>query len=218
MAPVKRKSNAVESSSAKALAKRQRTDTAAANSDNVAEKSAGKSSKAGAGSSKPGNPVPTSLWKNEQPAFPRGGASLLTPIERKQIEAQATRDALKEHASSSDLFSTSGKVRDESHKEGITQRTPDGSKHRRKKTSKRHEPSEGGQQENAAVRIEGLSYKVSRCHFPMMPVSDISKEDIRGIPYPWPDHEHQLPRHRCCSSKQPDRLRSFDGDLQPTHC
>ena len=98
MATVKRKSNAVESSSTKALAKRQRTDATPANSDNLAEKNAGKSSKAGAGSSKPGNPIPTSLWKNEQPAFPRGGASLLTPIERKQIEAQAARDALKEHA------------------------------------------------------------------------------------------------------------------------
>jgi rRNA biogenesis protein RRP5 len=218
MAPVKRKSNAVESSGAKALAKRQRTDATPADSDKLAEKSAGKGSKAVTGSSKSGNPVPTSLWGNEQPAFPRGGASLLTPIERKQIEAQATRDALKEHANSSDLFSTSGKVRDESYKEGTTQRSTDGSKHRRKKTSKRHEPSEGGQQENAAVRIEGLSYKVSQCHFPMMPVSDIPKEDIRGIPYPWPDYEHQLPRRCCCSSKQPDRLRSFDGDLQPTHC
>ena len=218
MGPVKRKSNAVESSGAKALAKRQRTDATPADSGNLAEKGAGKGSKTGTGSSKSGNPVPISLWTNEQPAFPRGGASLLTPIERKQIAAQATRDALKEHVSSSDLFSTSGKVRDESHKEGITQRSPDGSKHRRKKTSQRHGPSDGGKQESAAVRIEGLSYKVSWCHFPMMPVSDISKEDIRGIPYPWPDHEHQLPRRRCCSSKQPDRLRSFDGDLQPTHC
>lgn len=162
MAPVKRKSNAVESSSTKALAKRQRTDATPANSDNLAEKSAGKSSKAGAGSSKPGNPISTSLWKNEQPAFPRGGASLLTPIERKQIEAQAARDALKEHASSGDLFSTSGKVHDESDTESITQNIPGGSKQRRKKTSKKHKPSDDGEQENAAVRIEGLSHKVSR--------------------------------------------------------
>jgi rRNA biogenesis protein RRP5 len=162
MGPVKRKSNAVESSSAKALAKRQRTDATPAKTDNFAEKSAGKSSKAGTGSSKSGNPVPTSLWTNEQPAFPRGGASLLTPIERKQIEAQATRDALKEHASFGDLFSTSGKVHDGSDKEGITQSIPDGSKQRRKKTSKKHKPSDGGKQESAAVRIEGLSHKVSR--------------------------------------------------------
>jgi rRNA biogenesis protein RRP5 len=162
MAPVKRKSNAVESSSAKALAKRQRTDATPANSDNLAEKSAGKSSKAGAGSSKPGNPISTSLWKNEQPAFPRGGASLLTPIERKQIEAQAARDALKEHTSSGDLFSTSSKVHDESDTENIAQNIPDGSKQRRKKTSKKHKPSDDGAQENAAVRIEGLSHKVSR--------------------------------------------------------
>jgi rRNA biogenesis protein RRP5 len=163
MAPVKRKSNAIESSGAKALAKRQRTDATPADSDNLAEKSAGKSSKAGTASSKSSNPVPISLWTNEQPAFPRGGASLLTPIERKQIEAQATRDALKEHASSGDLFSTSGgRVHDESDKEGITQSIPDGSKQRRKKTSKRHKPSDGGKQESAAVRIEGLSHKVSR--------------------------------------------------------
>jgi rRNA biogenesis protein RRP5 len=166
MTPVKRKSNAIESSGAKALAKRQRTDATPADADKLTEKGARKSSKAGTGSSKSGNPIPISLWTNEQPAFPRGGASLLTPIERKQIEAQATRDALKEHASSGDLFSTSDKAHDGSDEDGITQSIPDGSKQRRKKTSKRHKPSDGGKQASAAVRIEGLSHKVGRYYCP----------------------------------------------------
>ena len=35
-----------------------------------------------------------SILREEEPAFPRGGASVLTPLEHKQIQIQATRDVL----------------------------------------------------------------------------------------------------------------------------
>lgn len=48
-----------------------------------------------------------SILSKEQPAFPRGGASLLTPLEKKQINAQAWRDAQKEDGTTTDLFAAS---------------------------------------------------------------------------------------------------------------
>ena len=50
-------------------------------------------------------PSSKSILVKEQQAFPRGGAGVLTPIERKQIHAQAVRDAAAEQNGSSDLFS-----------------------------------------------------------------------------------------------------------------
>jgi rRNA biogenesis protein RRP5 len=158
MAPLKRKSNGAEFSSVKASPKRQRTDARPAHSQTSDHKGAGTESKPGKDSSKSTRSAPTSLLTNEQPAFPRGGASLLTPIERKQIQAQATRDALKEHASSGDLFNTSRQVPDDSGDEDIIQDTLKWSKKKRNKASKQ-KPSNGGIQETAALRIEGLSYK-----------------------------------------------------------
>jgi rRNA biogenesis protein RRP5 len=52
-------------------------------------------------SNKSMHPAPSSLKdselsivRDEEPAFPRGGANVLTPLERKQIQIQATRDVL----------------------------------------------------------------------------------------------------------------------------
>jgi len=52
---------------------------------------------------------PVSILKSEQPAFPRGGAGLLTPLEKKQIQAKATRDAIAEHKKERDLFGSSSR-------------------------------------------------------------------------------------------------------------
>src|SRR2546423_14504699 len=43
-------------------------------------------------------PALVSVLKEEEKAFPRGGASVLTPLEHKQIQAEATRDVLFEQA------------------------------------------------------------------------------------------------------------------------
>ncbi len=73
----------------------------------------------------------------EEPAFPRGGASILTPLEHKQIQIEATRDVLFEHANSTE---------------------PKKRKIQPKGKGKKSTVNVGLEEEN--VRIEGLSYKV----------------------------------------------------------
>ena len=163
MASVKRKSNVAEISSAKVKTKRLRIDVQAAPSSPADERGAKQNPTQGTNSSKSPGSAPISVLANEQPAFPRGGASLLTPIERKQIQAQATRDAIKEHTSSADLFAASDKLPDDFENEDIAEAARTGPKKKRKNVSKRHKPSEGGVNDHNSVRVEGLSYKVSIC-------------------------------------------------------
>ncbi|KAK4169438.1 rRNA biogenesis protein rrp5 [Cladorrhinum sp. PSN259] len=49
--------------------------------------------------SKPAAAPASALIKEEEPLFPRGGASVLTPLEQKQIQIQARKDVLFEEAS-----------------------------------------------------------------------------------------------------------------------
>ena len=98
-----------------------------------------------------------SVLRNEEPAFPRGGASILTPLEHKQIQVQAARDVLFEQ--STGKKSTRNEFEDEEY--GSDQpRHADGAppKAKRKKRSKKGKSIEIS--EEAAVRIESLSYKV----------------------------------------------------------
>lgn len=89
-------------------------------------------------------PVTATIKKDEEPIFPRGGGSVLTPLEHKQITIEAKRDALFEEESSS---KPSKKEDKESKK--------------RKRKSKEKEIVKHGRDDNA-VRIEGLNYKVWR--------------------------------------------------------
>jgi rRNA biogenesis protein RRP5 len=93
-----------------------------------------------------------SIMKNEEKAFPRGGASVLTPLEHKQIQIQATQDV---------LFEQSGGKRptegSDSENEGVDNQEP------QKKTKKRRKSgaADAGSatKEEPTERIEGLSYK-----------------------------------------------------------
>lgn len=212
MASLKRTSNAAGLPIVKPSTKRRRTHAQPAHPEASDHRSAGIQSKPGKDSSKSTRSAPTSLLTNEQPAFPRGGASLLTPIEKKQIQAQATRDALKEHANSGDLFTASGQVLDGPDEEGVLKDTQKASKKRQRKVS-RQKTTDGSLQENTALRIEGLSYKVSILPFQYTLILTFHKENCTWIPHSRSGHEHQLPGHYCCSSKQFDWLRSFDSGL-----
>ena len=195
MGPVKRKSNAADLSTAKITTKRLRTDGRHAHSNPAEQKGAPPIPKKGKDSAKSTGSAPISLSANEQPAFPRGGASLLTPIERKQIQAQATRDALREHASSGDLFVTSDKVLDDSENEKITDSITTGSKKKRKKTLKKQRASRPGENDDisARVRVEALSYKVNIYRILRAFCGLMSRtEDSTWVPHSWPNHEHQL--------------------------
>ena len=51
------------------------------------------------GDAKPASAPTVSLLREEEPLFPRGGASVLTPLEQKQIQIEAKNDALFEQES-----------------------------------------------------------------------------------------------------------------------
>lgn len=82
--------------------------------------------------------------KDEEPLFPRGGGSILTPLEHKQITIEAKRDALFEEQSSKP--SKKGEKGDKTDK-----------KRKRKSSAKEDKKTV---RDDDAVRIEGLNYKV----------------------------------------------------------
>lgn len=106
--------------------------------------------------------LPTiSTLVNEQPAFPRGGGDILTPLEKKQIRAQADRDVLIEQKrkQNKDLF-------DEHDGDDLAPDLQDGAdvgigedraKSKSKKSSKRRKVQDA--ETDAKPRIEGLNYK-----------------------------------------------------------
>ncbi|KAK0674322.1 hypothetical protein QBC41DRAFT_264755 [Cercophora samala] len=93
--------------------------------------------KGGAKPSKSSAPA-TSLVKEEEPLFPRGGASVLTPLEQKQIQIQAKNDVLFEEAASK--------------KSG-------GEKTKKKKTRKSKGGEVAPETDEDAVKVESLNFK-----------------------------------------------------------
>ena len=161
MAPIKRKANLPEPASApKSTNKRQRIDVrSSVNDDRVSQFVKGKPN----GVTKAGNIlsklVSSSTTPNEQPAFPRGGATLLTPLEQRQIQAQATHDVLLEQAQSVHSLGASQLTLKQSGGDEILHTRPaaKGKQHKRFQYKKEDVT---GVHENGAPRIESLTYKV----------------------------------------------------------
>lgn len=104
---------------------------------------------------KPNATVPTTVQapkiaraKEEEAAFPRGGASVLTPLEHKQINIDATRDVLFEHETASRAKADGDSEATASH----------GGKKRKSKSKGTKDENAKADEDN--IRIEGLSYKV----------------------------------------------------------
>ena len=95
-------------------------------------------------------PAKISKTREEDAPFPRGGASLLTPLEHKQIQIEATRDVLFEQQSS--------KSRRPIVSDGDDQVERTVKKSKSKKKNKKG--TETSTQDEETVKIEGLSYKV----------------------------------------------------------
>ena len=98
-----------------------------------------------------------SVFKDEEKSFPRGGASVLTPLEHKQISIKANQDVLFEQAGikrpgggGDDGFSDMGSEDDEKAT----------AKSKKKFPTKNKRSHESGEKEDV-VRAKGLSYKVS---------------------------------------------------------
>lgn len=93
-----------------------------------------------------------SQLRDEEVAFPRGGASLLTPLEHKQIQIEATRDVLFEQGAKSTNVEEAGD-------DGETT----GKKKHKSKSKGKGDGKKGivaAEDDEEAVRIEGLSYQV----------------------------------------------------------
>lgn len=109
---------------------------------------------------KPSSTAKLSVLREEEPAFPRGGASVLTPLEHKQIQIQAKQDVLFEQ--------TTGKkaAKNDYEDEENDEDMPDQPSGPLANSSRKPKPKDkkGGESrvvEEQGVRIEGLSYKVS---------------------------------------------------------
>lgn len=101
-----------------------------------------------------------SILKEEEPAFPRGGASVLTPLEYKQVHIQATQDVLFEQSTGKKLHNDefedeeNEKVRFDS-----VNRHPSNTRKKKPSQKKLEKPFRVG--EEKPIRIQGLSYTVS---------------------------------------------------------
>ncbi|KAF2088033.1 nucleic acid-binding protein [Saccharata proteae CBS 121410] len=122
------------------------------NADGRAPKRQRKSEDGNAKPAKQEKPAQPSLLKLEESAFPRGGASVLTPLEHKQIQNEATRDVLFEQ--SSKRAAKDAKSDDEMG-DGDVAAEKSSKKRRKGKNNKKG----AAEETEAKTKIEGLSYK-----------------------------------------------------------
>lgn len=96
----------------------------------------------------PSSAPAVAILKDEEPLFPRGGGSVLTPLEHKQITIEAKRDALFEEESTKPV-----------------KKSEKGTQKKKKKSSAKEEKGAGkSSRDEDAVRIESLNYKVCFSH------------------------------------------------------
>ncbi|KAF3482254.1 rRNA biogenesis protein RRP5 [Arthroderma uncinatum] len=101
--------------------------------------------------------APISMLRDEQPAFPRGGNSVLTPLERKQIQIQATKDVLFEQKGNNGAGFANSDDEGSIHQAEDKKDTRTKSKKRKTKGTKtKDEPAAATKQ---GVKIESLTYK-----------------------------------------------------------
>ncbi|KAJ5488730.1 hypothetical protein N7539_003620 [Penicillium diatomitis] len=149
MAPIKRKGNAPEETNTRQPQKRAKVGA----EDRKAE-------------SKPRDTAPQaselSVLRDDEPSFPRGGGSVLTPLERKQIQIQANKDVLFEQKGVKKPTREFVNENDDDEDEDVEMEDADANasaKKSRKKKSKAKKSASKDSSEKEGVRIEGLSYK-----------------------------------------------------------
>jgi rRNA biogenesis protein RRP5 len=152
MAPIKRKGNAPEET-----ATRQPQKRAKVGAEDRKNEQKPKDTTAAPKASE------LSVLRDDEPSFPRGGGSVLTPLERKQIQIQAHKDV---------LFEQKGPKKptrefddnDDDEEEDVDMEDADAatSKKSRKKKAKgkKSGDKEKKSEEKESVRIEPLTYKV----------------------------------------------------------
>ena len=100
-----------------------------------------------------------SLLKEEEPSFPRGGTSVLTPLEYKQIAIKAKKDLLFEQKTGK-KHARSEPEDEENEDDDLDAMEVERELAPRKTKPKTKHKKEGKKFEEPGLRIEGLSYKV----------------------------------------------------------
>jgi rRNA biogenesis protein RRP5 len=150
MAPIKRKGNAPEETATRQPQKRAKVGAEDRKIDSKPKDTAPKASE-------------LSVLRDDEPSFPRGGGSVLTPLERKQIQIQANKDVLFEQKGAKKSVRDFADDNDDDDDEDVEMEDADTgatAKKSRKKKSKGKKSTDKESAEKEGVRIEGLSYKV----------------------------------------------------------
>jgi rRNA biogenesis protein RRP5 len=150
MAPIKRKGNAPEETATRQPQKRAKVGAEDRKQDSKPKDTAPKASE-------------LSVLRDDEPSFPRGGGSVLTPLERKQIQIQANKDVLFEQKGAKKSVREFADDDDDEDDDDVEMEDADTgvtAKKSRKKKSKGKKPTDKESTEKEGVRIEGLSYKV----------------------------------------------------------
>lgn len=148
MAPVKRKAVSDERPVKKARAAKDEAEPKPAKSATTTSKP--RTSGGEAGDRKP---IADSVLQQEERAFPRGGGSVLTPIEHKQIKAQAERDVLFEQQTGQKAPAQDGDDGD------LFAEGAEDAPLQKKRKTKRREGDAEVKVAGSGVKIQGLSYK-----------------------------------------------------------
>jgi rRNA biogenesis protein RRP5 len=142
--------------------------------------------------SKPESAAPKpSVFKDEEKSFPRGGASVLTPLEHKQIQIKANQDV---------LFEQSGEKRTGGGDDGFSDmgsedEEKNAAKSKKKPLLKKSKKSHDSGEKDDTVRAEGLSYKV-RQSLRIARVMLTIAETVAWDHHPRPNHRHLPPGYR----------------------
>jgi rRNA biogenesis protein RRP5 len=153
MAPIKRKGNAAEEAVTRQPQKRVRVGGAEQGKDQKKQRTTESTSDL--------KPTELTVLRDDEPSFPRGGGSVLTPLEKKQIHIQATKDVLFEQKGSkksSDNFAVGDD--DEDIEMNDAEDNATSAKQSRKRKTKSKKRAEQEANEKQGVRIEVLNFKV----------------------------------------------------------
>ncbi|KAF7175532.1 hypothetical protein CNMCM7691_009097 [Aspergillus felis] len=177
MAPIKRKGNAAEEAVTRQPQKRVRVGGAEQGKDQKKQRTTESASDA--------KPTELTVLRDDEPSFPRGGGSVLTPLEKKQIHIQATKDVLFEQKGSkksSDNFAVGDD--DEDIEMDDAEDNATSAKQSRKRKTKSKKRAEQEANEKKGVRIEGLNFKrIVPGSMVLGQVSSINAHDI-GLSLP----------------------------------
>lgn len=141
MSTLKRKDAPGGDRPAKLAKKSKDTQSATKDAAKDAKASAKPNPKSTTGSAERPKSSVVSVLKDEEPMFPRGGGSVLTPLEQKRIQLEAKADAMREEE-----FNTGKKTTKP--------------KEKKTKSKSKKDQAAGSKSEEETIQVESLNFKV----------------------------------------------------------